>query len=103
MSPSELVVPPPSPKVLDYPGTVGLGVGIIFTALLVLIAAKFDTTHGALTISILIVLGFLGVVSVGLFYTIPNDEVTSVVIGGLTAAFATIVSYWLNKPKEPPK
>jgi hypothetical protein len=103
MSPSDLVIPPPSPKVVDYPGSIGIGIGIIFTTALLFVAGKFDATGGVLTISLLVALSFFGVVAVCMFYTIPTDETTSMVIGGLVAAFGAVVAHWLGRPKEPPK
>lgn len=109
----ELVVPPPHLKFLNYPGTLGIGVGIIFTIILVIVAGKFDPTHGALTISLLVVLAFVGTVTMCLFFTIPQDQTTAAVVGGLVAAFGAVVSFWLNHPHpttpadkeddEPPK
>jgi hypothetical protein len=103
MRPEDLVVPPPTPKIIDYPGTVGIGICIIFTTVLLFVSDKFDVTNGPLTISLLVVLGFLGVVTLCVFYTIPTDETTSMVIGGLTAAFGAIISYWLSRPPRGPQ
>jgi hypothetical protein len=103
MKPDDLVIPPPSPKVFDYPGATGVAFGILFTAGLVFIASKFDPTMGVLTISILVVLAFIGVTTFCMFFTIPNDETTAAVIGGLTAAFGAVVAHWLGRPRDGPK
>ena len=97
MSPADLVIPPPTPKMLDYPGVAGLSFGILFTALLLFIAGKFDPTHGVLTISLLVVLAMIGVITFCLFFTVPNDEITSGAVGGLTAAFGAVVAHWLGR------
>lgn len=96
---SELLVPPPSPKMLDYPGTLGIGLEVVFVGVLLVIAGKFDVTGGQLTISLLIVLSFIGVVIFCLFYSVPSDESTSLVIGGLVAAMGAVVSHWLSQRK----
>ena len=102
MTPDQLVVPPPNVKILDYPGTIGIGVAIIYTTALLFISSRFDRTNGVLTISLMVVLGMLGVVTFCLFYTIPNDEITSAAIGGLTASFGAVIAYWLSRPHLPP-
>jgi uncharacterized BrkB/YihY/UPF0761 family membrane protein len=99
MSPADLVVPPPIPKMLDYPGSVGIGIGIVFTTFLLYVAGKFDPTGGTLTISLLVTLAFVGAAIFCLFFTVPNDEVTAAVLGGLTAAFGAVVAHWLGRPK----
>jgi hypothetical protein len=33
------------------------------------------------------------------FFTVPTDEITASVIGGLTAAFGAVIAFWLNKPR----
>ncbi len=99
MSPSDLVVPPPSPKIFDYPGATGVAFGIAFTTVLLVVSGKFDPTGGVLTVSVLIILAFIGVVAVSLFFTIPTDQVTSAVIGGLVAAFGAVIAHWLGRPK----
>jgi uncharacterized BrkB/YihY/UPF0761 family membrane protein len=91
---------PPVPKIFDYPGATTIAFGILFTSILLLVAGRFDPTGGILTISLLIVLAFIAVVTFTLFFTIPNDEITSAVIGGLVAAFGAIVAYWLGKGKN---
>lgn len=83
----------------DYPASVGISLGIIFTALLVLVASKFDPTMGVLTISLMVVTAFIGVAIFCLFFTVPNDEITSGVIGGLIAAFGAVIAHWLGKSK----
>lgn len=90
---------PPVPRLMDYPASVGIAVGVIFTGILLYIASKFDPTGGILTISLMVVLTFIGVVVFVLFFTVPNDEITSAVIGGLTASFGAIIAYWLGRPK----
>jgi hypothetical protein len=100
MSPSDLVAPPPAPKVVDYPGMAGVGLGIVFTTILLIAAGKFDPSGGVLTISIMVVLSFFAVVAICIFYTIPTDEATSMVIGGLVAAFGAVVTHWLGRRKD---
>ena len=102
MSPEDVVIPPPSPKLMDYPASIGIALGVVFTTILLIVAGKFDPTHGTLTISLLVVLAFIGVVVFCVFFTVPTDEATSGVIGGLTAAFGAIIAYWLGRSREPP-
>jgi hypothetical protein len=92
---------PPIPKILDYPALMTVSFGVLFTTLLVIVATKFDPTQGPLTISLLVVLGFIGTVAFCLFFTIPNDEITSAVIGGLVASFGAVIAFWLHP--RPPK
>lgn len=92
-----VVIPPPTPKLLDYPVGVGLGIGIIFTALLLIIIEKFDKTRGVLAISLMIVIGFMSVVTFSIFFTIPSDQTTSAVIGGLVAAFGAVIAHWIGR------
>ncbi len=99
MTNAELVIPPPTPKMLDYPASLGIGLSILFTAVLLLVAGKFDATGGILTISLLVVIAFIGAVTFCLFFTVPQDETTSGVVGGLTAAFGAIIAYWLGRRK----
>jgi uncharacterized BrkB/YihY/UPF0761 family membrane protein len=99
VSPGDLINPPPSPKVLDYPALMSIGFGIFFTAVLLIVAGKFDPTGGTLTISVLIVIAMIAVIAICLFYTIPSDQATAAVIGGLVAAFGAVVAYWLGRPK----
>jgi uncharacterized BrkB/YihY/UPF0761 family membrane protein len=95
------IVPPPIPKLMDYPATVGIAFAILFTTILLYVSSKFDPTMGMLTISLLIVLAFLGTVVFCLFFTVPNDEITSGVVGGLTAAFGAVIAHWLGKRDKP--
>jgi hypothetical protein len=97
MTPADLVIPPPTPKMFDYPGATGVGFLILFTAIVLFVAGKFDPTEGVLTLSILVVLAFCGVVVFCLFFTVPNDEITAGVVGGLTAQFGAVIAFWLGR------
>ena len=99
----DVVNPPPSPRVFDYPAAMTITFGVLFTAILLAVSGRFDPTGGTLTISILVTLAFIGVVAICLFYTIPTDQATAAVIGGLVAAFGAVVAHALGKTREPPK
>ena len=103
MRPEDLVVPPPVPKVLDYPASVGLALAVVFTTFLLVAAGRWDPTGGVLTLSLVVVLSFMGVVTFCLFFTIPADEITAGVVGGLTAGFGMVMSHWLGPQRSPPK
>ena len=60
MAAPDLVVPPPSPKILDYPGSIGLVDRSLLTTILLVVTSKFDATGGVLTVSLLVILAFLG-------------------------------------------
>lgn len=100
MPPPDLIIPPPSPKIMDYPAAVGIAFGVVFTTVLLAVAGKLDRTGGVLTISILVTLAFIGAVTFCLFFTVPNDEITSGVIGGLIAAFGAVVAHWLGRSSQ---
>jgi hypothetical protein len=101
MPAADIVVPPPQVNLFPYPVAMSTGGAILATLALLVISSKFDPSHGALTISLIIVLTFCGTVTFCLFFTVPSDTTTSAIIGGLVAALGATVSYWL-KPKDPP-
>ena len=104
MAASDLVVPPPTPRIMDYPASIGLAIAVALTIVLVIVASKFDKTGGTLTISLLVILAFLGLVTFCALFTIPTDEITSGAIGGLVAAFGAVVAFWLSRtPPRPPE
>jgi uncharacterized membrane protein len=93
----QIIVPRPHLKISDYPGTVSM-IGLLgATIVLLIVAKKFDPHQGALTISLLVVIIFFGVILWSVLFTIPTDEVTSAVIGGLVAAFGSVITYWLTR------
>lgn len=90
-------IPPPTPKIFDYPGAVTLAFAVVFTGAMLFVATKLDPTAGVLTISLLVVAAFIGTVVFSLFFTVPTDEITSATIGALIAAFSGVVAYWLGR------
>lgn len=97
MAAPDFVNPPPVPKLVDYPAAVGIAFAVLFTTALVVVAARFDPTMGTLTISVLVVVAFIGVAIFCLFFTVPGDEITSAVIGGLVASFGAVVAHWIGR------
>jgi hypothetical protein len=106
MASTDFVNPPPPVALSNYPTLISVGGAVLFTAILVVVAGRFDATRGPLTISLLIVVSFVAVTAYCLIFTIPTDEVTPAVVGGLTAGFGAVVAYWLghrnNAPPPPP-
>jgi FtsH-binding integral membrane protein len=99
----DLVIAPPTPKTIDYPASIGIGISIIFVAVLLVVSSKFDPSHGSLTISLMVVVAFIGVVSFCMFFTVPQDDTTAAAVGGLTAAFGAVIAYWLGHRGSDPK
>lgn len=101
MATPDFIQPPPVPKMLDYPASIGLVIAAVLTMFILWVANKFDRTGGTLTISLLVILSFLSLVTYCAFFTIPTDEITSGAIGGLVAAFGAVVAYWLGRGNGP--
>ena len=97
MAANDLIIPPPTPKLLDYPASVGLVSAVALTASTLIVCNKFDPSGGTLTVSLLVILSFLSLVTYCAFFTIPTDEITSGAIGGLVAAFGAVVAFWLGR------
>ena len=101
MSPGEVVNAPPAVTTfISYPIAAGVCIAVGLTTLLLYVAGKFDPTGGPLTISILIVLGMLGACAYCLIFTVPQDDITPGVVGGLTAGFGAVVAYWLGRTQH---
>ncbi len=98
--PGGVIVPPPKTQIIDYPAAAAVGIVVIGCVALLLVVSRFDHSKGALTISLLIVLAMIGVVAFSLTVTIPRDETTAAVIGGLVTAFGGVIGYWLGKPRN---
>jgi hypothetical protein len=94
-----VIIPPPtaSLKMTDYPVLATIIGIVVFTAILLVVSSRFDPTKGPLTISLVVVLGFIATVTFSLLYTIPNDEITSAAAGGLISAFGATLAFWLYR------
>jgi hypothetical protein len=97
MSPAEVINPPPANIELT---AIGLAIGVILTTVLLIAAKFFDHTAGTLTISIMIVLGMLGATAYCLIFTIPTDDITPGVVGGLTAGFGAVIAHWFGRVRN---
>lgn len=85
-----------------YPVAAGIVLGVALTSIMLAFASRFDPTRGTLTISLLIVVGMLATTGYCLIYTIPQDDITPGVVGGLTAGFGAVVAHWLGQRREGP-
>ena len=85
----------------NFPASIVVGLTVLLTCVLLVVSGKFDTTGGVLTISLLITIGMLAAITYCLIFTIPPDDITPSVVGGLTAGFGAVVAYWLGRAKEP--
>lgn len=94
--------PPPLVKVLDYPALLAVVTCALVVTALLWVARRYDPTDGILTISLLIIVAFIGMSAFSVMFTVPTDEITSAVIGGLVAAFGGIIGYWLSRNSKPP-
>ena len=61
-----------------------------------LVESGSSIAWGAPVISVLIVTGFLGLVTGLMFKSVPDNQVTLILFGALSAAFSQVVSYWLG-------
>jgi hypothetical protein len=97
MTAPEYLNPIPPVSIIPFPLTIGVTTAVLLTAFLVVVSHRFDVSQGVLTISILITLGMLGAVAFCLIFTIPDDAVTSGVVGGLTTGFGAVIAYWFGR------
>lgn len=61
-----------------------------------LVESGSSIAWGAPVISVLIVVGFLGLVAGLLFKSVPDSQVVLVLFGALSQAFGTVTAYWLG-------
>jgi len=94
--PGGVIVPPPRFTYVDFPGAVAILATCAGALVLVFLAARFDKTGGALTVSLLVILAFIGILAYAVTVTVPRDETTAAVIGALTAGFGGVITYWLK-------
>lgn len=102
MSPSEVVNPPPAVTILSYPAAIAVVAVAAATTIMLIVSGRFDPTEGVLTLSLMITLGMLGAVAYTLVFTVPVDDITPSVVGGLTAGFGAVLAYWFGRGKPPP-
>jgi hypothetical protein len=94
--PGGVIAPPPKFTYVDYPGAIAIAIAVVGTFTLVLLAGRFDKSGGALTVSLLIILAFIGILAYAVTVTVPRDETTAAVIGALTAGFGGVITFWLK-------
>lgn len=87
---------PDLPKVLDFPVITGLTVEVVCVVILILVAKRFDPSGGSFTIALLVVTAMIGLTIYAALFTVPQDEETATVIGGLVAAFGAVIAFWLR-------
>lgn len=75
----------------------------LVTTLLLAVYRKFDRTGGLLTLSILIVQGFITASFASMIYNVPQNPVTEILIGALATSLGAVVAYWMSGPRPQPR
>ena len=72
MTPEAVVAPPPTPIITSFPASIAVAATVIGSVVLLLVAARYDHTGGVLTISLLIILAFLGFIAFAMLVICPE-------------------------------
>lgn len=95
-------VPDTGVKLLN-PVMIGAVVIGVLTIFVLFASFRFDQkTHGFLTISILIVMGFITACFGAMIYSIPTNPATEILVGAMATALGAIVSQWIGRMKLHP-
>lgn len=78
------------------PSWVAVSIGVLLAGVLLFLVSRWDSTRGTLTISVLVILGFLATLGWAVRFNIPQDPETAALVGGLVAAFGAVVAYWIG-------
>jgi 1,4-dihydroxy-2-naphthoate octaprenyltransferase len=66
------------------------------SAVLVMLARYFDRTGGAVTIAIIVVVGFITATYASMIYDIKQTPLTEILVGALAAALGGVVAHYLG-------
>jgi uncharacterized membrane protein YeiH len=69
---------------------------MIASAALVTFARYFDPTRGAVTIAIIVVVGFITATYASMIYDIKQTPLTEILVGALAAALGGVVAHYLG-------
>lgn len=94
--------PVPLPKMGDFPVVTSVCAEVIAVTILLFVSRRFDVSGGPLTIALMVMIAFVGIVVYSVIFNIPQDEETATIIGGLVAAFGAVVAFWLKRDGNPP-
>ena len=66
------------------------------TVVIVMVARRFDRTGGMLTISILVVQGFITGVYGAMLYEIRQNPITEILVGALATSMGAVIAHWVG-------
>ena len=86
---------------VPFPALIAATVIAVLAIIIIVVAAKYDSTRGFFTISILISLAFVMCAFASLLYDIPTTAATDILLGALSTAIGSIVSNLVRNPSAP--
>ena len=97
--PGGVIVPPPRFQFVDFPATTAVVAVSLGAIALMLLSSRFDNTAGALTISLLIILAFVGVLAYSVTVTVPEGRNYCRCYWCPYCWFRGVVTYWFKKQR----
>ena len=70
------------------------------TVVIVMVARRFDRTGGMLTISILVVQGFITGVYGAMLYEIRQNPITEILVGALATSMGAVIAHWVGGTRQ---
>lgn len=86
--------------VLPLPALIGAVGTAVLAILIVIVAKKFDSTHGLLTISVMVIMGFITATFASMIYSVPQVPTTEILIGGLSTSVGAVIAYWMSSARR---
>lgn len=74
----------------------------VVTAGIVAVSRKYDHTGGLLTLSCLIVQGFITASFASMIYNVQQNPITEILVGALATSMGAIVAYWMSGTRPHP-
>ena len=90
----------PTQAVWSAAGFVAAVTVVLCTCLIIYTCRRWDRTGGMLTLSILIVQGFITGTYGAMLYEIRQNPITEILVGALATSMGAVVAHWSGGPRR---
>lgn len=85
---------------VPFPASIAALMVVVGSILILIAASRFDRSEGLLTVSLLVVVGFITTNFTGILYGVPQTPTNEIMIGALATSLGAVIAFWMSSRHE---